>query len=48
MAKTKKTDDPEHSQAYYVLQAAQAKEELQRNGDANSRNPRHLDTIEGV
>jgi len=33
VAKTKKTDDPEYSQAYYVLQAAQAKEELQRNGD---------------
>jgi chromosome segregation ATPase len=33
VAKTKKTDDAEHSQAYYVLQAAQAKEELQRSGD---------------
>jgi len=33
VAKTKKTDDAEHSQAYYVLQAAQAKEELQRGGD---------------
>merc|ERR1719159_1773473 len=33
VAKTKKTEDAEHSQAYYVLQAAQAKEELQRNGD---------------
>merc|ERR1719353_1861497 len=26
VSKTKKTDDPEHSQAYYVLQAAQQKE----------------------
>merc|ERR550514_2393950 len=33
VARSKKTDDPEHSQAYYVLQAAQAKEELQRHGD---------------
>merc|ERR1719454_1693476 len=33
VAKTKKTDDAEYSQAYYVLQAAQLKEELQRSGD---------------
>ena len=33
VSKTKKTDDPEHSQAYYVLQAAQQKEEMQRAGD---------------
>merc|ERR1719326_357983 len=33
VAKTKKTDDEEHSQAYYVLQAAQQKEEMQRAGD---------------
>merc|ERR1719316_1257754 len=33
VAKTKKTDDEEHSQAYYVLQAAQQKEEMQRSGD---------------
>merc|ERR1719379_198459 len=33
VAKTKKTDEAEHSQAYYVLQAAQQKEEMQRAGD---------------
>merc|ERR1719313_2380734 len=33
VAKTKKTDDEEHGQAYYVLQAAQQKEEMQRAGD---------------
>jgi chromosome segregation ATPase len=33
VAKTKKADDADHSQAYYVLQAAQVKEELQRKGD---------------
>ena len=33
VSKTKKTDDPEHSQAYYVLQAAQQTEEMQRAGD---------------
>lgn len=39
-AKLRKADEEEHSQAYYIIQAAQAREELQREGDELNRSIR--------